>query len=136
MMYKPITLLLVLLALPLLAQQIVINATPKSQVTSSSKETKREVLNNSKQNEFRLLITKQNGKYYWATRDNRELFYTVSGAFHIFIEAGGAGYITVFDQSVLPESMRDPGADIQYKEHIRAFMGDITYWGSAEKFDP
>ncbi len=135
-MYKLITLLMMLLALPTFAQEIVINATPKSRVTSSSKETNREVLNESKQNEFRLLITKQNGKYYWTTRDNKELSYTISGAFHIFIEAGGAGYITVFDQSVLPESMREPGADIQYKEHIRAFMGDITYWGDAEKFDP
>lgn len=136
MIYKGITLMTVLLALPLFAQQVVINAVPTSRVTSSSTETNREVVSNSQQNEFRLLITKQNGKYYWATRENRELYYTVSGAFHIFIEMSGAGYITVFDQSVLPDNLRKPGADIQYKEHIRAFMGDITYWGKADEFSP
>ena len=119
-----------------MTEQFVINALPTSVVSSNSQSTKREALNASKQSKYRLLITKNNGRYYWASRENKELSYTISGEYHIFIEINGAGYITVFDQKSLPKFMREEGTSFIYKEHVRAFMSNITYWGKASAFNP
>ncbi len=54
-------------------EEDVLNALPSSVVYSSSKSTKREELISPKKNEYRLQITKKNGRYYWASRENKEL---------------------------------------------------------------
>ena len=118
------------------AEEIVLNALPLSAVYSSEESTNREILNKSKQDENRLVIINDKGNYYWASRDNQELVHVSGGAIHIFIAKNGDGYVTVFDQSTLPESIRSSSLKIQYKEHLRNFMGNITYWGEADSFVP
>jgi hypothetical protein len=119
------------------AQVLVLNGLPSSKVESSSAETKREVLPQSKQLESRVLITKEGGNYFWASRGNRPLVYRSSGVVHVFVEAGGAGYIEVIDQNALPEPMRAKDAPrILYKEHIRSMLTTITYWGGSDAFAP
>ena len=127
---------LILLSNLTYAEEMVINALPLSAVYSSEASTNREMLNQSKQDENRLVITKDKGNYYWASRDNQELVHISGGAIHVFIEKKGDGYITVFDQSTLPEAIRSSSLKIQYKEHLRNFMGSITYWGEADSFLP
>ncbi len=116
-------------------KEIVINALPSSVVYSSAKSTKREELKQPKQNEFSLLIIKKNGRYYWASRENKELFYTRSGVVHIFVEKGGAGYITIYDENLI-SGKKNNKKSLEYKEHIRNFNSNITYWGNAEVFSP
>jgi hypothetical protein len=65
------------------SEMVVLNAIPQSKIISSADATERTQLNESQQNKFRLLITKKNGKYYWASRKNRELIRKISGAVHI-----------------------------------------------------
>jgi glycerol-3-phosphate dehydrogenase len=50
------------------AEEVVFNVLPESKVTSTDKETSRELLNQSKRNEFRLLMTKTGTNYVWAAR--------------------------------------------------------------------
>jgi hypothetical protein len=119
------------------AQTLVLNGIPTSKVQSSSGTTEREVLPQAKQLEARVLITKQGGNYFWASRGNRALVYRMSGVVHIFIEAGGAGYIEVIDQNTLPESMRSNDKPrVLYQEHIRSMLSSITYWGGSDAFAP
>ena len=120
-----------------LAQMVVLNGVPTSKVESSSAETKREVLAQGKQLEARVLITKEGGNYFWASRGNRPLVYRASGVVHVFVEPGGAGYIEVIDQNSLPEAMRSRDRSrILYKEHIRSMLTSITYWGGSDAFAP
>jgi hypothetical protein len=130
--------LFLILLVPTLAYSeiVVLNAVPDSKVISSSDGTERITLSQSQRNEFRLLITQKNGKYFWSTRENKELILQMSGAVHIFIEPGGAGYIEVFDTTYLPKSAQPEGKRYLYKEHLRNFHTNITYWGQADEFNP
>lgn len=75
-----------------------------------------------------VVIEKRDGKYYWLSRDNRELRYAVSGAFHLFTEVKGNGYIKVL-------GMQNAGG-FEYMEHMHTGLTGMTYWGSARRFDP
>ena len=128
--------LLVFLPLATSAEIVVLNGLPDSRVISNAYGTQREQLSEGKQHEFRILITKKDDRYYWATRENREVFYTTSGAIHIFIDPNGSGYIEVFDNNVLPESRQPGGKRYSYKEHLRLLLENYTYWGQADEFYP
>ena len=130
--------LFVAMLLPMAVQaETVIDAIPKSRVVATSEGAQRDVLSGAKQQEFRLIITKVNGKYYWATRENTPLIYTKSGVFHLFIDPKGASYIEVNDTHTQAESLRPKGARYQYKEHLRSGMfGAFTYFGETDKFAP
>lgn len=118
------------------AEEVVFNALPTSKVSSEAQETSRELLNESKRHEFRLLITKNGNEYLWVSRENRPLVHSISGAFHMFADPRGSGYIKIFDSSFIPESVRSPGPRYTYMEHLHMHLGTITYWGSAESFSP
>ncbi len=117
------------------AEQVVFDAQPDSRITSSVDSSTRTVLGKEKRNEFRLLITKVGKDYFWTSREDRPLVYTMSGAFHIFSDLRGAGYIKIFDTLSLPESLREPGPRFQYMEHVTLWLGSITYWGSSNKLE-
>ena len=129
-------LVLFLTAPSMAAETSVLNATPLSRVNSSDTNTKREALSSAQQQEFRIVIKKIDGKYFWASRENRELFYTLSGAFHIFIDPRSGAYVKVFDKNFLAESLRDPGPRFIYLEHNHLWLNTITYWGTTNVFEP
>ena len=140
MRYKPIQLLVlfVLLTFPMLGQtQLVLDGTPSSRTSSSDEGSTDETLTEAQKNEFRLLITKLGDEYIWASREQRQLDHYKSGAFHYFVDPTGGGYIKVFDQSVLPDFMKDPTKPrILYMEHLSLGLQTTTYWGGAESFEP
>jgi len=140
MRYKPVHLLVlfVLLTFPILGQtQLVLQGTPSSRTTSSSEGSTDETLTEAQKNEFRLLITKLGDEYIWASREQRQLIHYESGVFHYFVNPQGGGYIKVYDQNTLPDSMRDPTKPrIVYLEHLSLWLQTTTYWGSAEAFEP
>lgn len=114
------------------AETVVFSALPSSRVSSTDTSTKREMLTADKQKEYRLVITKRDGKYYWASRENRELYYTLSGVFHIFIDLRGGGYVKIFDRKLL----REAGPNFGYLEHNHLWLDTITYWGDGSAFEP
>ena len=119
-----------------LADSFVLSGLPTVQVTSSSDSTFSTILSTSKQQEYRVLIAKRGTDYIWVTRDNRRLIHTESGAFHLFTDPLGGGYVKVFDQTSLPGSFRDPRARFLYLEHMSMWLTTTTYWGVAETFNP
>ncbi len=103
----------------------------------SSEGSTDETLTEAQKNEFRLLITKLGDEYIWASREQRQLIHYESGVFHYFVNPQGGGYIKVYDQNTLPDSMRDPTKPrIVYLEHLSLWLQTTTYWGSAEAFEP
>ena len=119
-----------------LSENLVLNGLPIWKVSSSFEDTNRVILTESEQNEFRLLITGNNGKYYWASRGNRELTLKISGAIYIFIDPMGGGYIEILDTDIVPEFSKTGNRRFVYKEHLRNFLTNITYWGFANEFSP
>ena len=127
---------LLLLASPGLTQIVVLDAKPTVKVESSKDLTKRDLLSNTDQEKYRVRIIKNGTRYLWASRENRELVHQLSGAFHLFVDPSGGGYVKVFDNTHLPESLRETGGRFHYMEHLTLWLGTITYWGTFDKFDP
>lgn len=124
---------ILIVASPVLAQ-VVLDAKPTVKVESGEGATSRELLSEPDRTKYRITIIRRAGRYFWTSREDRELVHHASGAFHYFIEPRGGGYIKVFDTHTLRESMRDPGPRFRYMEHLTLWLGTITYWGATEEF--
>ncbi len=107
-------------------QTIVLNGLPLIQNKASFENSSNAKMTESQSNEYRLLIIKHGDNYFWASRNNKQLILRISGAFHIFIEPGGAGYIKIMNS--------DEGA--LYMEHMSIGLQTVTYWGMASSFNP
>lgn len=105
---------------------VVLNGTPLNQCSSSIEGSQNIQLNEGQQAESRLLITKKGDKYFWSTRQNRELTKHQSGIYTIFLEKNGAGYIKVLKNE----------DKVLYMEHMGIGLQTITYWGAADSFIP
>ena len=109
--------------------QTVLSATPTSRVSSGDESTERFVLSELEQEEYRVVITARDGRYFWISREGRELSHSASGVFHWFMDLQGGGYVKVLDTHLLPDSLRDPGPRFQYMEHRTFFLGTFTVLG-------
>jgi len=89
-------------------------------------------LKQDKQEELKLVITETEGRYYWTSRDNRELRKTTSGAFEIYTGVGGEGMIVVvaewYKKSCKGEKV-NLCFEFDYGEHIRDGFTMISYYG-------
>ena len=141
------------------AKQLVIKGTPVVRVTSSPDESHRQVLSSGQQNEFQLLITKDNDEYVWESRDQHQLVTTESGIFSYFV-APTTGWIKVGSTGKFTEVLKmasaagiDEDGLMQlvsqnfltdwmlehkyfYFEFITMGMFTGVYWGYADEFDP
>jgi hypothetical protein len=113
-------------------ERLVFSGTPTAKAESAAHVSNRLELTTQEQTEYRVLITTLDGKYYWASRENKELFHFRSGAFDWFV-APGSGYIKVVDRQYL---FQDDGPRYLYMEHLTLFLTTITYWGGGEHFQP
>jgi hypothetical protein len=107
------------------ASVVVINGLPAVKIMSDIDGTEKVQLTADKALEYRLLITKKDGKYYWVSRNNAELELVQSGAFYYLIARNGAGYVKVSFFEGKP----------YYMEHMSLVFQTITYWGVAEEFN-
>lgn len=116
------------------AAQVVLDVKPTVKVESAEGGTTRTVLGEPARTEPRVTIVKKGERYFWTSREDRELLHHPSGAFHYFISPAGSGYIKVFDSHSLPASLRDGGPRFRYMEHVTLWLGTITYWGATDDF--
>ncbi len=72
--------LVFVLASPGLAQTV-LSARPTVKVVSDAASTERVQLSDAEQEQFRLVITTRDGRYYWMSREGREVIHHASGAF-------------------------------------------------------
>lgn len=101
---------------------------PSTKVSESSEETVRDNLRPERRQESIVIIEKRDGKYYWVSRGNRELFHRTSGEFHVFLDMLGDGYVKVY--------AIDHGDGFEYLEHLPQRLETITYHGISSTFHP
>ncbi len=101
------------------ASVVILNGLPIVKVMSDIEGTEHVQLSKEDQWNYRLEIVKKGNKYYWASRENRELHFSKSGQFYNFIEQDVAGYI----RAVKTEN------GVLYMEHLTLGLKNITYWG-------
>ena len=100
---------------------VIFSGLPIKKDMSDIEGTEQVGLTKSEQWNYRLEIIKKGNKYYWASRENKELLYSKSGDFYNFVEPNAAGYIRIIrtEKGVL------------YMEHLTIALKNITYWGIA-----
>lgn len=101
---------------------VVIKGTPITQNKSSVEVSVNFQLSESQQAESRLIITRKGQKYYWTSRQDRELTKHDSGIYTIFLETKGAGYVKAMKSA----------DKVLYMEHMGRGLETITYWGVAD----
>ncbi len=83
---------------------------------------------------YSVRIVQRQNKYYWASRDMRQLARHEAGAYITFSALDGTGYIRIgvpmlLDlRDVLPENQRK--REIGYVEHLLTQFSSITYYGN------
>ena len=68
---------------------------------------------------YRAIIVRDGQRYFWKSREGREMFRTESGAFTQYSEANGNGFVKI-------------QADGSYMEIVHIGLAVIGYWGRAE----
>lgn len=101
---------------------VVLKGVPIVQNKSSVEESGNFQLSESQQTESRLIITRKGQKYYWTSRQDRELTRHESGIYTIFLETKGAGYVRAMKSA----------NKVLYMEHMGLGLETITYWGVAD----
>jgi hypothetical protein len=101
--------------------QVVFKGLPIKKDMSDIEGTEQVSLSEKERVEYRLVITKQGKKYFWESRENRELIISRSDDFYNFVEPNGAGYIRIAKVE----------GKFLYMEHLTTGFKNITYWGYA-----
>ena len=104
---------------------------PIQKITISEHGVIEKGMSGSDADEFRVVIEKIDGSYFWKSRENLELVPQVSGIYTTYVAENGSGYIRV-----ITEWMRQTGDTLPkeergyyYMEHLIHTMGSITYMG-------
>ena len=97
---------------------------PPSQVTGKLSVK----LDSKEKQTYRLVISKIGDRYYWATRENREMVLTILGVYLNYIAIDGSGYVRV----IMPRANKIVGFKYDYVEFLFNQMGAITYFGLKE----
>jgi hypothetical protein len=77
------------------------------------------------------VISEIGGKFYWASRENRELTRQTSGSFITYVAVDGSGYVRVIgpDAKQRAASMSATEAEFDYVEHLLIGLQSVTYYG-------
>lgn len=113
---------------PVHAETVIMHGIPVIQNRASKDVTENITLHSTQQMSNRVLIVKDDGKYYWQTRDRRELIYQKLKNYDLFIDMATGGYIKVVPQ---------PDGTYVYMEHISiSRLRSFVYWGRIEVYNP
>ena len=118
------------------ASVVVINGLPAVKVMSDIDGTEKVQLTADKALEYRLLITKKDEKYYWASRENVEMIKIEgTGAFITFLAVNGSGYARVIKPELKEAAslLSKTEESFDYVEHLTIGLRSINYWGERER---
>jgi len=78
------------------------------------------------------LISELEGRYYWATRNNKELIRHDSDNFLTFVAIDGSGYVRIIkkEKKRLVSSFDITEDKYDYVEHMLLGLENITYFGT------
>ena len=139
-------LVILMAALPVTAENIVFIGSPEFRLQhsgTSKGRIEKVAFTHSEKMEWACVIVKRMGKYYWRSRENKELIVVQGGDYLTFSPVNGSSdYVKVRipytpDPKLEPLSQLelDPSADFDYTEHLTLGLTSISYWGDTAKFD-
>jgi hypothetical protein len=116
------------------AQVLSFVGVPSVRVTEGGIERNAEKLEQSKSMELACVVKEIDGKFIWASRENKPLVKIDSGgAFLIFIAIDGSGYVRLIKPNFKNAAslMSPTEKSFDYIEHLLLGLRTITYYGKA-----
>jgi hypothetical protein len=108
---------------------------PTVKITVAATEQRSEKVESKDAPNLTCVISKIGENFYWASRENRPLTPSRSGAFLVFVAEGGTGYIKIIipDMKEAAALMGETEAKYDYVEHITFGLGSVTYYGKPQQ---
>lgn len=78
------------------------------------------------------VISEIGGRYYWASRENKEMTRQEGGAFITFLAVDGGGYVRIIAPG-MKQAVSLTGeteAKFDYVEHLLIGLKSVTYYGT------
>jgi hypothetical protein len=132
-----LAMVLILVATGSLAQgqaRTVFSGIPSVKVNEGGNERLAEAIVRDRAVNLGTAISEIGGKYYWATRGNKELVRHTSGGFVTYIAIDGSGYVRVIDPAAKATAslMSSTEAKFDYVEHLLLGLRSVSYYGNAQ----
>ena len=115
------------------AAEVVFYGQPVKKITTTYESSDAQLLIPSRAREYAVTITSEEGRFFWASRENKPLERTESGTYITYHAMDGSGYVRIYQpimyemMSQLPPEQR--AREIGYVEHLVYQFGSITYYG-------
>ena len=111
-------------------ETVVFIGQPTHKVSEGGFERMPERLNESKSTASICVVVKVKDKYYWKSRENKEMLRIQSGAFVYFV-APSTGYVKYTKPAMreLTKLMSPTEEKFGYTEHMSIGLRSINYWG-------
>lgn len=133
MINKCLLILLLTLSSSTLAGELVFEGYPSKKIEITEQATASYDVSKSKAREFKVVIEREGGVYYWRSRENLRLVRTESGVYITYLAANGSGYVRVLSDGMREVYKMLPDEEKQkyyiYMEHLIHQLGSITYYG-------
>jgi hypothetical protein len=130
-----LTLIVLFMATSSYAQSITIfKGFPVVKISEGGESRVPEHLTKDKATNFKCIISKIDGSYYWTSRENIKLVRIDSGAFTTFLVENGSGYIRIVAPELKDAAalMSETEAKYDYVEHLLIGLRSVTYYGLRE----
>lgn len=109
-------------------ESVVFVGIPTSLAVASEEGAERATLEGAEAADKQVVIVKRDGKYYWRSREDKELVYFTAGAMHFFV-APTSGYIKIMDTSSIAALLDEKPPRYMYFENMSQFLTTFTYHG-------
>jgi hypothetical protein len=105
---------------------------PLAKTVLSGEQLQRTLLDEDDQLEFRVVILKEGDRFFWKTREMKEVTRHRSGIFVTFQAVDGSGYVRVESSNAAMINLLG-SPDITYIEHLKLGLNTITYQGRGSR---
>ena len=113
------------ICVPSWAEEIFIG-TPIARTELTGEQVQRTMLDSSSQSEFQVIIQRDGDRYFWKTREMKELESNRSGIFVTYQAIDCSGYVRI-------DSSANASSPLGYLEHLKLGLMTITYQGQVSK---
>jgi len=113
-------------------EEIVFSGLPNMKISEAGISRVVEEITGDKAIEYKCTITKIKDKYYWTTRENKEMVPVMRGAYITFIAVNGSGYVRVIrpEMKKAVSLLDDTVKSFDYVEHLLLGLKSVTYYGN------
>lgn len=115
-------------------ESVAFEGRPVWKVETSAGGTFRDEMRADASFEYQVRVLERNGRYYWASREMKELVRSESGVYVTYHAVDGSGYVRVLRPAFSrPKASTAPAGEEfepEYMEHLILGFATITYFGT------